>query len=98
MVHKVGPVLPVDKLARLLYILGHPWRTTAEDSNLTNLFMERHVPWSLELPTAQGSHLLQPDHKKQASTVDPGKEARAGGGYDKSVLRTELQGWPRRES
>lgn len=43
MMHKVGPVLPVDKLARLLHILGHPWRTTAEDSNLANLSMERCV-------------------------------------------------------
>lgn len=43
MMHKVGPVLPVDKLAGLLHILGHPWRTTAEDSNLMYLSMERHV-------------------------------------------------------
>lgn len=80
MVHKMGLVPPVDKLARLLHILGHPWRTTAEDSDLTNLSMERRVPWSLELPAAQGSQLVQPDYKKQISTLDPGKKARAGGG------------------
>lgn len=62
MVHKMGLVPPVDELARLLHVLGHPWRTTAEDSDLTNLSMERRVPWSPELPTAQGSQLVQPDY------------------------------------
>lgn len=65
MMHKVGPVLPVDELTGLLHILGHPWRTTAEHTNLMYLSMERHVPWSLEIPTAQGDQLLQPDHDNQ---------------------------------
>lgn len=46
------------------------------------------MPWSLEPPTAQGSQLVQPDYKKQTSTLDPGKEARA------DVVRINLcSGW-----
>lgn len=48
------------------------------------------MSWSLERPTAPGSQLFQPDHRKQTSTLDSGKVARAGGGYDKSALRVGI--------